>query len=123
MAVRSPYTRSGEKTRCEQIQWPRLFPTATSVCGSRLRGCRRENRGCFARRAAAELILPLRRLSRSAAGSPQAVALSDSVRPTPIVGATSEARVWVRDSRVMTTTRVAEPADAAAIFRDPRRGV
>ena len=36
-----------------------------SVCGSRLRGCRRENRGCFARRAAAELILPLRRQSSS----------------------------------------------------------
>ena len=38
MAVRSPYTRSGEKTRCEQIQWPRLFPTATSDTGSATAG-------------------------------------------------------------------------------------
>lgn len=52
-------------------------------------------------------------VSRSAWGSPRAAALSDSVRPERIVGAISEARVWMRDSR--RDARVAEPADAAAI--------
>jgi hypothetical protein len=43
----------------EAAALPRL-----SACGSRPRRCRRENRDCFARRAAVELLLPLRRQSR-----------------------------------------------------------
>jgi hypothetical protein len=40
----------------EAAALPRL-----SACGSRRRDCRSKNRGCFARRAAVDLILPLRR--------------------------------------------------------------
>ncbi len=51
----------GAVTAASAIAWPGL-----SDCGSRSRGCRRENRGCFARRGEVKLILPSRRQSHRA---------------------------------------------------------
>jgi hypothetical protein len=46
-----------------------------SACDSRRRGCRREDRGYLARRTAVALIVPLRRPSRSLAGTREPAAL------------------------------------------------